>query len=55
VDGLRRSLVPGGTLRLTLGESITLEPRCCHKFWGQGRLLVGEVSMVNDDQQDNRF
>jgi D-lyxose ketol-isomerase len=55
VDGLRRTLEPGGTVRLTPGESITLEPRCYHKFWGQGSVLVGEVSMVNDDQRDNRF
>ena len=55
VDGLRRKFEPGATLRLVPGESITLEPRCYHKFWGQGRLLIGEVSMVNDDQHDNRF
>jgi D-lyxose ketol-isomerase len=55
VDGLRRILPPGSTVRLTPGESITLEQGCYHKFWGQGRVLVGEVSMVNDDQNDNRF
>ena len=55
VDGMRRMVEPGGTIRLTPGESISLEPGCYHKFWGQGRLLVGEVSMVNDDQHDNRF
>jgi D-lyxose ketol-isomerase len=55
VDGERRTLEPGGTVRLAPGESISLEPRCYHTFWGQGRVLVGEVSMVNDDQHDNRF
>jgi D-lyxose ketol-isomerase len=55
VDGQRRTVKPGGTVRLTPGESISLEPRCYHKFWGQGLVLVGEVSMVNDDQHDNRF
>ena len=55
VDGLRRRLEPGATLRLAPGESITLEQRCYHKFWGMGRLLIGEVSLVNDDQHDNRF
>jgi D-lyxose ketol-isomerase len=55
VDGLLRSLMPGETVRLTPGESISLQPRCYHKFWGQGRVLVGEVSLVNDDQRDNRF
>ena len=38
------------------GESITLVPRCYHTFWGEGgRVLVGEVSLVNDDYADNRF
>jgi D-lyxose ketol-isomerase len=55
VDGLRQRIEPGDTVRLVPGESITLEQRCYHKFWGQGRVLVGEVSMVNDDQHDNRF
>jgi D-lyxose ketol-isomerase len=55
VDGLRRTLKPGDTVRLTPGESICLEPGCYHKFWSQGRSLVGEVSQVNDDVSDNRF
>ncbi len=55
IDGVRRRVAAGETLRLTPGESITLEPRCYHKFWGKGRVLVGEVSLVNDDEHDNRF
>ena len=55
VDGLRRTLEPGGTLRLAPGESICLEQRCYHQFWGDGRVLIGEVSLVNDDAHDNRF
>jgi D-lyxose ketol-isomerase len=55
IDGLRRTVGPGETVQLVPGESITLEQRCYHKFWGQGRVLLGEVSLVNDDQQDNRF
>ena len=55
VDGNRRTIEPGGTIRLVPGESICLEQHCYHKFWGNGRVLVGEVSMVNDDQNDNRF
>jgi D-lyxose ketol-isomerase len=55
VDGLRRTLEPGGTLRLAAGESICLEQRCYHQFWGDGRVLIGEVSLVNDDTRDNRF
>ena len=37
------------------GESITLQQHCYHEFWGDGRVLVGEVSSVNDDTHDNRF
>jgi D-lyxose ketol-isomerase len=55
VDGRRLRLEPGSTVRLTPGESISLEPTLYHKFWGEGRVLVGEVSMVNDDERDNRF
>src|SRR5664280_3775259 len=31
VDGLRRSLMSGETVRLTPGESLSLQPRCYHK------------------------
>jgi len=56
IDGVQRILPPGGSVTLTPGESITLPPNCYHKFWGVGgRVLVGEVSMVNDDSTDNRF
>jgi len=55
VDGLRRTLKAGDKVRLTPGESISLEQGCYHKFWSKGRTLVGEVSQVNDDQGDNRF
>ena len=51
--------VPAGTkLCLKPGESITLPPRQYHAFWaqkGHGKCLIGEVSMVNDDNTDNRF
>jgi D-lyxose ketol-isomerase len=51
--------VPAGTkLCLTPGESITLPPYQYHAFWaeqGKGKVLIGEVSMVNDDNCDNRF
>jgi D-lyxose ketol-isomerase len=55
-DGVHRTLPPGGFITLTPGESITLPPYCYHKFWGEDeRVLVGEVSMVNDDHLDNHF
>jgi D-lyxose ketol-isomerase len=55
LDGTQRAVKAGAVLMLEAGESITLEQRCYHKFWGEGRVLVGEVSMVNDDHLDNRF
>lgn len=55
-DGVQRVLKAGDIIRLNPGESITLPTGLYHKFWGEGgRVLVGEVSMVNDDNRDNRF
>jgi len=55
VDGLRRTIDAGGFVTLAPGESICLTPRLYHRFFGEGRVLVGEVSRVNDDHKDNRF
>jgi D-lyxose ketol-isomerase len=56
VDSILRSFDPGDVLTLTPGESVSLPQYCYHKFWAaDGRVLVGEVSMVNDDNTDNRF
>lgn len=56
VDGCQRELAAGDIVTLHPGESITLPPRCYHKFWAEGgRVLAGEVSAVNDDANDNRF
>lgn len=55
-DGRMRHLEAGDILRLTPGESVTLEPDCWHAFWGEGgAVLIGEVSNVNDDRTDNIF
>lgn len=57
-DGRVRVLKAGTKLVLTPGESITLTPGMYHAFWaeeGHGKVLIGEVSMVNDDVNDNRF
>lgn len=55
-DGVVRTLPAGGIVSLSPGESITLPTGLYHKFWGaEGRVLVGEVSLVNDDNTDNRF
>jgi D-lyxose ketol-isomerase len=56
VDGMTRTVPAGGTVVLDPGESITLMPYVYHEFWGaEARVLVGEVSTVNDDNVDNRF
>jgi D-lyxose ketol-isomerase len=56
IDSTQNTLPAGSILKLNPGESITLPQYCYHQFWAdEGRTLVGEVSMVNDDDQDNRF
>ena len=56
IDGVKRVVKAGDHVVLGPGESITLPPRLYHKFWGaEERVLVGEVSLVNDDNSDNRF
>ncbi len=58
VDGVQRTIAAGGIVRLQPGQSICLPPRLYHKFWatkGKGRVLIGEVSKINDDTCDNRF
>lgn len=56
LDGVVHHYKAGDILALNPGESITLPPYLYHKFWGaEGRVLVGEVSTVNDDNADNKF
>jgi len=56
LDGVTRRVKAGGSVVLYPGDSITLTPGLYHAFWGEGRrVLVGEVSSVNDDAADNRF
>jgi D-lyxose ketol-isomerase len=58
VDGIVKQFQPGEQVKLTPGESITLEQDVYHRFYGEpgkGKVLVGEVSMVNDDNVDNKF
>ena len=57
-DGMRRALPARGTVTLGPGESITLTQGLAHQFYGEpgrGKVLVGEVSSVNDDETDNYF
>ncbi|MGK3141742.1 D-lyxose/D-mannose isomerase [Pantoea sp. C2G6] len=58
LDGLRQTHAAGSQLRLSPGESVTLEAGIWHSFWGErgyGDVLVGEVSLPNDDENDNVF
>jgi D-lyxose ketol-isomerase len=57
-DGISRVAGPGEPVILTPGESICLEQGMYHRFYGEsgkGKVLVGEVSAVNDDTSDNYF
>lgn len=58
LDGRNYKVKAGTVIRVTPGESITLPAGQYHSFWGEpgaGEVLLGEVSMVNDDRGDNRF
>jgi len=58
IDSIPRTVPAGGKVILTPGESICLEQGIYHRFYGEpgkGKVLVGEVSAVNDDSADNRF
>ena len=57
-DGIVRTVPAGGKVILKPGESITLEPGMYHRFYGEadkGKVLVGEVSAVNNDATYNCF
>lgn len=57
-DGRRYMVKAGEEVILKPGESISLYPYCYHGYVlekGKGDVLVGEVSMCNDDNADNKF
>ncbi len=55
-DGIARTVPAGGAVILEPGMSITLEPGMYHQFQAlESPVLVGEVSTVNDDANDNFF
>lgn len=55
-DGRRYSVPTGSEVILKPGQSLTLYPYYYHEFTIRGGVaLVGEVSMTNDDNTDNRF
>lgn len=58
VNGIKKQFDPGHKFILPPGHSVCFEPRIAHCFYGEkgsGPVLVGEVSMVNDDSNDNCF
>lgn len=56
IDGVKKQFKAGDVVCIKPGESITLTRGLYHRFWGEGgRVLVREVSMCNDDANDNRF
>jgi D-lyxose ketol-isomerase len=56
VDGIKHTVKAGSELTLAPGESVTIRPGLYHSFWGEGEtVLVGEISLVNDDISDNIF
>ncbi len=57
-DGRKYMVKAGSDIVLKPGESLTLYPYYYHEFVvqpGTGTVLLGEVSMCNDDNTDNRF
>lgn len=56
IDGKVLNCHPGDRLILLPGQSVTFPPNIYHKFWAEEKpVLIGEVSLVNDDHNDNRF
>jgi len=55
-DGRKTEFKAGEQFILKPGESITLFPGVYHKFFGTDeKVMVGEVSLANDDLKDNKF
>ena len=56
MDGVRQTFPAGTRIALAPGQSITMARGLYHSFFADGGLcVVGEVSMVNDDNTDNHF
>jgi D-lyxose ketol-isomerase len=56
LDGVKTKVRAGGLVILEPGDSITLKPYQSHQFRAlDSMVLVGEVSTVNDDANDNFF
>ncbi|MGI5896362.1 MAG: D-lyxose/D-mannose family sugar isomerase [Oscillospiraceae bacterium] len=58
MDGRKITVPAGGAVKMKPGQSITLMPGQYHEIAcepGSGKLMLGEVSTVNDDNLDNHF
>ena len=58
VDGEKNLLAPHEPLILKRGQSVTVDRNIFHRFYavkGSGMVMAGEVSQVNDDNNDNYF
>ena len=56
VDGVQTTIAAGGRIILKPGQSVCIPSRIYHTFWAEkSMVLAGEVSKVNDDNNDNRF
>lgn len=56
VDGHHYTVPAGSLVRLQPGEGISIQSGMYHKFWAEGgKVMLCEVSKVNDDRVDNRF
>lgn len=56
VDGIEKTLGFKEEFVLGKGQSLTLYPLMYHKFYAKkNKILVGEVSKINDDNTDNFF
>lgn len=57
-DGIEITTDSEHVIRISPGESLTLVPGAFHSFWADPEgepVMVGEVSSVNDDNNDNCF
>lgn len=54
-DGRRYYVKAGEEIILKPGQSMSLYPGYYHEYYVRGDVLVGEVSMCNDDANDNCF
>jgi len=56
INGAFRKVASGEKINLHSGERITLEPGIYHEFYPvSDQCIIGEVSTVNDDLNDNFF